>query len=265
MSYFFENSIHSANYYFKYALGNSALKGEEFHEHDEIVFFLGGKAKFVSKNIQLDLLPKSLIFIPRESFHQFVYENEEEYLRCIFHFRGQGDVARLWRDTVGEIRIINEPTAFTEQIFDMLIKVSQEKNAYTDKEALLSSAFFELLLERKIYGWNDSAIAHAPSPLIKSTLDFVDKHYAENIRIEDIAKHQKVSPSLLSHRFKRELSISVHKYIIEKRLSAVRELVRCGASLTTAAASCGFADYSSFFRLYKRQNGTSPSKKQSHK
>ena len=80
MSYFFENSIHSANYYFKYALGNSALKGEEFHEHDEIVFFLGGKAKFVSKNIQLDLLPKSLIFIPRESFHQFVYENEEEVL-----------------------------------------------------------------------------------------------------------------------------------------------------------------------------------------
>ena len=257
----FEYSICSENYYFKYARGNSSLKGKEFHDHDEIIFFLGGKARFISKNIQMPLMQKCVIYVPRENFHQLVYENEDEYLRCIFHFRGKGERERLWRDTVGEIRIINEPTAFTEQIFNMLIQVSQSEKFDIDKELLLSSAFFQLTLERKIEGWGEIDMASSLSPLIRSTLDYIDEHYPQNIRIGDLAKYQRVSESLLAHTFKRELSISVHRYIVEKRLSAVRELVKKRKSLTEASLACGFNDYSSFFRLYKRQYGISPSKK----
>ena len=61
-----------------------------------------------------------------------------------------------------------------------------------------------------------------------------------------------VSPSTLSHKFSKELKISVYQYITKKRLSVAHKLIKQGESLKNAALSSGFNDYSCFYRLYKK-------------
>ncbi|MBP3913408.1 MAG: AraC family transcriptional regulator [Lachnospiraceae bacterium] len=52
---------------------------------------------------------------------------------------------------------------------------------------------------------------------------------------------------------------SVWKYISIKRLLAAHARILRGDSVSEAAYACGFGDYSSFFRMYKKHFGRAPS------
>ena len=72
---------------FKYAKGKSSETGKEFHAYHEIIYFMGGNAKFISENVQIDLKPNTLIVIPCETYHQMqITGSQNHYHRCVFHF-----------------------------------------------------------------------------------------------------------------------------------------------------------------------------------
>ena len=51
----------------------------------------------------------------------------------------------------------------------------------------------------------------------------------------------------------------MHQYILEKRVLAARNLILSGTSATTACMECGFKDYSTFSRAYKKVLNALPS------
>lgn len=97
-------------------------------------------------------------------------------------------------------------------------------------------------------------------------LNYLDQHYREPICIEQVAAHFGISKSYLSHLFKEHVGISVWNYVILRRLDAFHALVRGGHSVEDASWQVGFANYSNFFRLYKKHTGMTPMqfKKQLH-
>jgi len=265
MSVYFENKISVKDFFFKYALGKSALSGEEFHEYDELVYYIDGGARLISKNVQMVLPSESLVFIPRETFHQFVIADEDNYKRCILHFYGHGEHEQLMREVAYGVRVVSTPSQNTRRIFDFLSNTARVGVSERDGSLLLSSAFAEILLEEKLFSKGAVTNNSTTSVLSGEALDYIDKNYASDIRVEDVARALKVSTSSLAHSFKRDFSISVYRYITEKRLSSVRALVDSGMGLSNAALQCGFRDYSSFYRLYKKQYGESPSEKKREK
>ena len=67
-----------------------------------------------------------------------------------------------------------------------------------------------------------------------------------------------VSPSWLTHAFSAKLHIGVMQYVNSKKVLRAQRLIRAGMSPTQAAGECGFAGYSTFFRLYRSILGVSP-------
>ena len=80
------------------------------------------------------------------------------------------------------------------------------------------------------------------SPTVSDALAIIDEKYAENLSIEDIAESLFISPSTLSHKFSREMNISIYRYITKKRLSVAHGLISSGESMTSAALNSGFND-----------------------
>ena len=66
------------------------------------------------------------------------------------------------------------------------------------------------------------------------------------------------SVSQLNRVFKSATGFSVWEYITGKRLASARNLIRAGVPATHAFTSCGFNDYSSFYRLYVKKFGVPP-------
>ena len=96
------------------------------------------------------------------------------------------------------------------------------------------------------------------SALVQSTLQYITEHLAEPISLEQLSAELYVSKYHLSHAFSREVGVSIYRYIMLRRLLLARQLLTQGQSAKQVCRSCGFADYTSFYRAFKSEYGISP-------
>lgn len=243
----------------KYAQGKPAVTGREFHSYDEIVLFLDGSAQLISKNIQLRLVPGSIVLIPREQFHQFVVTEHDSYTRCILGFGDIPQLQCLVHQIMTEVAVIPKPSGQMRELFETLMQAAQTELPKDEQALLLQSTAAQLLFCQRFSKGESIRKYLTVSPVTQEALRYIDENFSAELRLESIAQALGVSLSSLSHRFRKDLNISVYRYISEKRLSTVRQYMEQGVPLGTAAERSGFQDYSGFFRLYKSYYGESPS------
>ncbi len=257
MKQIFKHYIKTDNIIFKYASGKSEKIGKEFHTFNEIILFLKGNAELISENIHTKIEPNTLIVIPKETYHQVLIKGDpENYCRCTLSFFDSTDTKSL-TDNFNQIKLLEYDSDFT-YIFEKLIKYSQNEN-FLSKEAL--KAYLVLILF-EINAKKDAFINEtSQNPLITSVIRYINQNLNKILTISEIAKFHNISHSSLSHIFKKEMNISIHKYIIKKRLIAAHHKINYGVPPTTAALECGFNDYSGFYKQYKIMFGFPPSQK----
>jgi len=248
----FEYYIENETFHFKYAKGEPTLKEREFHQYHEFVYFIDGNSYFISKNIQQELSPSSIILIPKEQFHQFFVSNPTAYTRCILGFRETGETSDLIREIFNEVKIIYEPNEKIVNLFGAITEVMKSELAEEEKILFIKASLIQLLVYFKQYSTSEITENINISPMIQKALDYIDENYTKKISIESIAKHLYISPSTLAHKFRKELNITIYQYISKKRVLYVQKLVKKGESYSEAAIKSGFSDYSCFYRIYKK-------------
>ena len=93
---------------------------------------------------------------------------------------------------------------------------------------------------------------------VTKVLRYINENYSEELSLDLLAERFFVSKYHLSHAFRREVGVSVYRYIMLKRLLAAKELLLSGMSSGEVAYACGFGDYAGFWRAFKTEYGISP-------
>ena len=84
----------------------------------------------------------------------------------------------------------------------------------------------------------------------------IGEHYIENISMEDIAEHTKLSTSYLSHLFRQELHKNFVDYLTEVRMEQARRLIDQGIdNVNVLAEKVGYQYASYFCRQFKKYTG----------
>ena len=250
MNGLFSNHISTQDILFKHARGVSDRSGKEFHAFHEIIYYLDGEAEFVSEKLHMPLQPETLIVIPKETYHQMIVHGDpHQYCRCLLQFSGSlpaSGVTAFYGDD--EIRYL----------FGKLMAAARSEDPAAPEllRAVLTLLLLALGEKREI-----ADRTHAQSQLIQQAVHFIDRNMSRTISLPEIAETCSVSVSTLSHAFKSEMNVSIHQFIIKKRLMRACHRISAGQSATAAALECGFCDYSAFYRQYKKHFGTSPAQK----
>ncbi len=255
----FEKYINTKNISLKFAKGVSSMKGREFHPYNEIIYFFGESAYLFSETVSTVIKPNTLIIIPKETYHQLnIIGKEDEYERCVLHFYDFPEFDGLIKNTVKEL-YITETNDGLDFLFDKLKNIA-DKNDDESMDEILKALLILVLNELK-----SENIVHKNVPevnsIVQKSVSYIAENIAGDLSISRISKHLNISESLLSHLFKDEMNIPIHKYILKKRLITAFEKISSGCPAMTAAAECGFSEYSNFYRQYKKAFGFSPSAK----
>jgi len=90
-------------------------------------------------------------------------------------------------------------------------------------------------------------------------LKWIERNFLmEDINVAKVSEIALLSDSRLAHIFKEQIGVSVHQYILWKKMDEAILLSQKGLSLTNCAHSLGFTDSSHFNRTFKKMFGTSP-------
>lgn len=97
------------------------------------------------------------------------------------------------------------------------------------------------------------------SNLITSIIRFVDKNYAENIKLNDAAKFAYVNPSHLSRVFNKEMNCSFRSYLNNIRIDKAKSLIKKeDMTFVEISNQVGFTDQSYFNKIFKQITNLTP-------
>ena len=249
-------SITSGGVTFRYSVGRSLARGKELHPHHEILYYLGGDAEFLSTEYRLHPQRGSLFVIPKEHFHNFRIADEENYTRLTLAFR-DSSLPPSAEKLFSGIRIILPSDELRALLDYMCARMSKDLESATT-EAFMQGAF--LMLISLLSDCGECEAPHITEGAIIDCVRFIDKHFAERLPISLLCAESRLSESALYQLFKKELGISPHKYITERRLIEASKLISEGCAAVFAASLSGFSDYSAFYKAYVKKFGVSPSR-----
>lgn len=88
--------------------------------------------------------------------------------------------------------------------------------------------------------------------------EFLRQNIGRHLTLSEIARHLKISESLLSHRFKEETSISPMMRHAELRIEFAKNLILKGEKLKSVAEMTGYGDEYHLSKMFKKIAGVTP-------
>lgn len=96
---------------------------------------------------------------------------------------------------------------------------------------------------------------------IRPAIDYIEKHYSEEISLQQLADLCNYSYSHFSKMFIKTLSINPNTYLAYTRIRKAEDLLKStDMHITDIATSVGYNDVSYFIRVFRKLKGISPNK-----
>ena len=112
--------------------------------------------------------------------------------------------------------------------------------------------FMELVIFKDDTGAGDSRIS--------KVIRYMAAHYAERITVKMMAKMVGLNPTYFGLLFRREMGVSLNRYLIQLRIKNAENMLASGEyKVGNIAEACGFIDMSHFYKQFKLIKGFPPS------
>jgi len=244
----------------------------EVHHHDfyEVYYLLDGQVEYWVDGRIIRMLPGDLLLInPMELHRPILDQSSRVYERIVLWIRREfmealfeGQLCRCFDTRLPEHThlIHTAPTERTALTARMAELVREFYSREFGSDTCAFGLFLQLMvqLNRMVLHTGSLQQERQLSPLVQKALQHIADHVGEDMSLDSIASACYVSKYHLSHAFSREVGISVYRYIMIKRLLMARQLLAAGEPAGQVCISCGFSDYTSFYRAFKAEYGISP-------
>jgi AraC-like DNA-binding protein len=243
----------------------------DFHDYYECTLCISGNVSFQIEDYTVELPPSSLILLKPNQLHRPILCGlDVPYDRYILY------ISPAMLDSISTPKS-NLVTSFQfnrfrpkrlffaekEQLvaqFEKSLRYILSPDEFGMDILIKSSLIDTLVLICRLFlkASPDSKLSVIYSKLTTEVIKYIEAHIHESISLDDLSAEVNVSKHYLSHVFKQETSVSIYKFILQKRIIHAREFLIQGQSPTDICFMCGFNDYSNFYRAFFNEYGISP-------
>lgn len=255
--------------FYSYSYEDSPNQEQFFvHDHDEmeLYYLVEGEVEFHVNNVTYHPLPGDIIITRPGELHYVQTAENRVYKRYNIRFSSE---------------LLNE-SLNSRLLLPFMKRNSGTNNLYSSLE--LPSEYIQACLNRMFIHNDFDSKARATSyliPILQELFDvwcakdipdktpqhslfdeiiaYINQHLWELQSADDVSASFHLSQSQLYRIFKDYTGTSIWNYVRTKRLTSAQILIQNGEQPANAATQCGFEDYSTFYRAYKRHFGRRPS------
>lgn len=261
------NSTYEINHY-----GDKDFQTVTPHSHDfyELYYFIGGRASYIVENKKYQLRHGDLLLIPPGELHQLdMTDSSQLYERIVLwitprYLRALGtrrtDLTECFRLCAESRAYLIRDISFAEKIgtwLDEAFTLSAASRYGDDlcAEILLKNIFLELCRYTRSRRAPESGISHAA---ITQAIDYIAAHLTDDLSLDALADQLYLNKYYLARLFREQTNVTIHQYILKKRLSLARSFIEHGLPIAQVCQRSGFHDYTNFFRAFKNEYGMTP-------
>lgn len=255
--------------------GDVKLTHVSAHSHDyyEFYFFLNGEVDYILGNQSFHLKYADMMIIPPGVSHKaFIRDSSVSYQRFVFWVK---------REFIEQLEIEDPEITFFIKFmerqkgrylyslhfidFQTLISAIVELILETNKKSFCSITRGRVLaanvlvrINRMLYYLDRDKKTETGEELYLNIITYVTNNLTQELSLDRIADALFISKYHMARHFKNHMGISIHQYILNRRLDLAKVLILSGTPVSKVHQQCGFKDYATFFRAFKKGYGMAP-------
>lgn len=255
-------------------LKDTSRKEFHYHYHDfhKILILLSGDVTYCIEGHTYDLRPNDIVLVNAGEVHKPIIHSDAPYERIIIYV--SPDFLNEYRDEDNDLSLcLRQALAEQSHVLRLHSSLSgklgsaiRELDRSLQDEDYANALHHHVLFLEFMIQLNRAALHNhiefigdsTSNEKILSILAYLNEHLTEDISIDDLCAHFFLSRYYLMHTFKEQTGYTIGNYLSTKRLILAKELIASGTPITEVCYACGFRNYSTFSRAYKKSFGESP-------
>lgn len=243
------------------------------HPYYEFYFFLEGNANYEIDNQITPLRYGDFAVVPpgvvhrakinddTKPYRRFIFWVKEEYLqRWITDCPSIEFLIKFFKGSSRKFIFRQDSVSFNSILRDIVRLLEEMHNQKYGREDMISLRSLDLLLHlnRLIHDAIYPPTAKEDTALYVKVCEYIENYLENDLSLERLADEFYVSKYHLAHNFKDNLGVSVHQYILKKRLLACQNAIMMNEPISKVYTLYGFHDYPGFYRAFKKEFGLGP-------
>lgn len=243
-----------------------------YHDFDKITIFINGKVTYMIEGKSYELKPYDIVLVNHNEIHKPTIDNSVPYERIIVYISpnfihayqtDQYDLnfcfARAKKEHSNVLRIHSgAKQTLLHIIKELEVSFSDTGYATTLRRQLLFLEFMIQLNRATFENHLEFLNTATSNEKVIPIMEYINSHLTEDLTMDYLSAHFYISKYYMMRLFKQETGYTIGNYINYKRLLLARARILEGVPITNACFDCGFHDYSTFSRAYKKLFQKSP-------
>ena len=260
--------------YIQYVENSQRTDEPHTHPFFQVFFLIKGKLTHHIGGLSADMSVGEMAIIPPNVPHYITLENAPSFYSFSFNL-----------SVFGEINTVNEQVITFLRSLQDIGKTILPKTSIADGDVLHIQSLFERIYkeyDEKEIGFKESIVAYGTllitqfirryhltnistgkgsytgEQMVLNCIKYIDGHFTEELTLNELSHLSALSPSTFCACFNRITGVTFNTYLNERRIKYATELIKKGYKITAVSSFCGYNDFATFSRNFKKIIGISP-------
>jgi AraC-like DNA-binding protein len=261
------------NPYEAYHLTHHRHTMPELHSHDlyEFYFFLSGDISIVIEEYSYRTCPGDVFIFPPGHMHRAHHLSEHSYYDRFFCYVPVDHLRHISTNDYpllsiveaavqkGVLRVHPPDKEFNQtlaQLNDVIVTATDADAAQRRINDCLMTMLL-VQLSRWFAGQASAGDSHT-SHFLTDVIVYINANLEKDLSLDTLANSFFINKYHLLREFKSYAQVTLYQYILQKRITQAKALLRAHMPASQVCVQCGFNDYSSFYKAFKKQTLMSP-------
>lgn len=234
------------------------------HRYYEFLYFQSGDASYIVEDNLYHIEEGDILITRPDEMHTIVFHSDKTYERCFIQiaheFLSEFNLFdKLDSNPFGSFNRILAAEAGRLGLYDYFKKVEHYVvNRVPESDAMIKSYFIQFLVAINSIDNGRDASEDKRRSRIDDIMDFLTDNISSDITLDFLSDKFYINKYYMCHSFKEKTGLTIKEFMNTRKITKAKNMLLSGADIMNLCYECGFNDYSTFYKTFKKLTGKSP-------